>query len=77
MWPLLGHFGEHDDSVPPDAVTALAARIAQESGVTPDFRQYPAGHAFLNDADGLGTYDAEQATLAWDATLEFLRTNVR
>lgn len=75
--PLLGHFGEHDDSVPPDAVTALAARIEKESGVTPDFRQYPAGHAFLNDANGLGTYDAEQATLAWDATLDFLRAHVR
>lgn len=74
--PLLGHFGEQDDTVPPDAVTALAARIEQESGVTPDFRQYPAGHAFLNDANGLGTYDADQATLAWDATLDFLRTHV-
>ena len=75
--PLLGHFGEHDDTAPPDVVATLAARIEQESGVTPGFRQYPAGHAFLNDANGLGTYDAEQATLVWDAPLDFLRTHVR
>ena len=45
--PMLGHFGETDTMAPPDAVKALADRIENESGVRPDFRLYPAGHAFV------------------------------
>jgi carboxymethylenebutenolidase len=74
--PLLGHFGEQDDFANPDAVRALAARIESESGVKPEFHVYPAGHAFFNDENHLGTYDAEQAQLAWNRTLEFLRTHL-
>ncbi|HWR46435.1 MAG TPA: dienelactone hydrolase family protein [Pseudonocardiaceae bacterium] len=73
---LLGHFSERDEFVPPDRVQALAATIAQESGQVPDFRFYPAGHAFFNDENPLGTYDPEQAAKAWDATLQFLREHV-
>jgi carboxymethylenebutenolidase len=74
--PLLGHFGEQDDYANPDAVRALAARIEEESGVRPEFHIYPAGHAFFNDENHLGTYDAEQAQVAWNRTLEFLRTHL-
>jgi Dienelactone hydrolase and related enzymes len=74
--PLLGHFGEQDPMADPDSVRALAARIEAESGVTPQFLQYPAGHAFFNDENLIGTYDAEQAALAWTRTLEFLRSNL-
>jgi len=74
--PLLGHFGEHDTMADPESVTALAARIESESGVTPQFHTYPAGHAFFNDENLLGTYDAEQADLAWRRTLEFLRNHL-
>jgi carboxymethylenebutenolidase len=75
--PMLGHFGEQDTMVPPDAVTALADRIEAESGRRPDFRLYPAGHAFVNDENHLGTYDPEQATIAWNETLNFLRSTLR
>jgi carboxymethylenebutenolidase len=75
--PLLGHFGRQDTMADPDSVEALAARIEAESGVKPQFHQYPAGHAFFNDENHMGTYDKEQADLAWARTLEFLRTNVR
>ncbi|MPZ64331.1 MAG: dienelactone hydrolase family protein [Pseudonocardiaceae bacterium] len=76
--PTLGHFGEHDDmGLKPDAVRALADRIEQESGRRPDFRTYPAGHAFCNDENLLGTYAPEQASKAWDATIDFLRSNLR
>ena len=71
--PLLGHFGEQDQMAPPEAVQQLADRIEQESGTRPDFRIYPAGHAFFNDENLLGTYDAEQAATAWQSTLDFLR----
>ena len=74
--PLLGHFGEEDEMAPPDAVEDLAERIEKESGVRPDFRIYPSGHAFFNDENLLGTYDPEQALKAWSATRDFLRSNL-
>ncbi len=74
--PMLGHFGEQDQMAPPDAVRELADRIENESGQRPDFRVYPAGHAFFNDENLLGTYAPEQAQKAWDATLEFLRSKL-
>jgi carboxymethylenebutenolidase len=74
--PLLGHFGEQDDYADPAAVAALAQRIEAESGVRPEFHTYPAGHAFFNDENNLGTYDKEQADLAWRRTLEFLHAHL-
>jgi len=74
--PLLGHFGERDEFVSPDRVHALAATIKQQSGRAPDFRFYPAGHAFFNNENLLGTYDPEQAAKAWDATVGFLRDHL-
>jgi carboxymethylenebutenolidase len=74
--PLLGHFGERDDYANPDAVAALARRIEDESGVRPEFHQYPAGHAFFNDENNLGTYDKEQADVAWRRTLDFLHAHL-
>jgi carboxymethylenebutenolidase len=74
--PVLGHFGEQDTMADPASVRTLAQRIESESGVTPQFHHYPAGHAFFNDENLLGTYDAEQADIAWRRTLEFLRANV-
>ena len=74
--PMLGHFGEQDTMAPPDAVKSLADRIEAESGHRPDFRLYPAGHAFFNDENLLGTYDPEQALKAWSATRDFLRTKL-
>lgn len=75
--PLQGHFGRDDTMADPDAVAALAQRIESESGVHPEFHQYPAGHAFFNDENLMGTYDPEQAGIAWDRTLQFLRAQVR
>ncbi|GAA4897796.1 dienelactone hydrolase family protein [Actinomycetospora straminea] len=75
--PLLGHFGEQDEMAGPEAVKRLADRIESEAGRRPDFRLYPAGHAFFNDEDPLGTYDPDQARIAWHATLDFLRANLR
>lgn len=73
---LLGHFGENDDLASPEAVRQLADRIEQESGQRPDFRIYPAGHAFFNDQNP-ATYAPEEAAKAWEATVPFLQQHVR
>ncbi|HEX6403559.1 MAG TPA: dienelactone hydrolase family protein [Pseudonocardiaceae bacterium] len=74
--PVLGHFGAQDDFQSTDAVHELVATIEQQSGQRPDFRFYPAGHAFFNDENTLGTYDPEQAAKAWDATVGFFRAQL-
>jgi carboxymethylenebutenolidase len=74
--PVLGHFGEQDAFQSTEAVQELAATIERQSGRRPDFRFYPAGHAFFNDENPLGTYDPEQAAKAWDATVGFLRAHL-
>ncbi|MCA1709847.1 MAG: dienelactone hydrolase family protein, partial [Actinobacteria bacterium] len=70
---VLGHFGDQDEMQSTDQVRELAATIERQSGRKPDFRFYPAGHAFHNDQNLLGTYDPDQAAKAWDATVSFLR----
>jgi len=72
-----GHYGLEDAFIPADNARALEAQIAAETGQAPEFHYYPAGHAFLNDENLLGTYDPEQAKLAWDRAVDFLRTHVQ
>jgi carboxymethylenebutenolidase len=74
--PVLGHFGEQDEFQSTEAVRELAATIERQTGRRPDFRFYPAGHAFFNDQNLLGTYDPEQAAKAWNATVNFLRSHL-
>ncbi|RCW43157.1 carboxymethylenebutenolidase [Halopolyspora algeriensis] len=73
--PVLGHYGEHDRSVTPEAVDGLRARITADSEVTPHIHFYPAGHAFFNDSNP-STHHEESARTAWTRTLEFLRTHL-
>jgi carboxymethylenebutenolidase len=73
---VLGHYGEQDDTIPAEQARALAERIHAESGRPAEFLFYPAGHAFFNDENLLGTYDEESARTAWVRTLEFLRTRL-
>lgn len=75
--PVQGHFGAQDAFTTPEAARALLQRIEAEAGAAPEFHFYPAGHAFFNDENLLGTYDKVQADLAWRRTLDFLRANVR
>ena len=72
-----GHYAENDDFYPVDQARAQEAQIREESGAEVEFFYYPAGHAFHNDRDKMGTYDAESATSAWTRTVDFLRTKVR
>jgi carboxymethylenebutenolidase len=71
-----GHFGERDDFVPADAARQLFADIGRATGTSPELHLYPAGHAFMNDENLLGTYDAEQARVAWERTVAFLHAHL-
>lgn len=73
---VLAHFGERDDFVPINLADELASKVAAATGKEPEVRRYPAGHAFLNDENLLGTYDRDQATKAWDRTVDFLQEHL-
>jgi len=71
-----GHYGEQDDFYPVQDARRQEEQIRAESEASVQFFTYPAGHAFHNDTNTLGTYDAEQAQLAWGRTVEFLRSSL-
>jgi carboxymethylenebutenolidase len=71
---IMGHYGEQDEFVPVASLPELRAAIERDSGITPAFHVYPAGHAFFNDQRP--SYHAESARLAWERTLEFLRAHL-
>jgi carboxymethylenebutenolidase len=72
--PVLGHFGTADDFVPVEDAKQLESEISG-AGVDVTFHLYEgAGHAFFNDTNRMGTYDAELAELSWTRTVDFLRT---
>ncbi len=73
---VLGHYGEQDTFVPADDARSLAATIERESSGTVDFRFYPAGHAFYNDENLLGTHDPVSGDAAWRATVAFLHAKL-
>ena len=71
-----GHYGENDDFYPAGDAREQAEQIRRESGGSVEFFFYPAGHAFNNDENLLGTYDAEAANLAWTRTVDFLHSEL-
>jgi carboxymethylenebutenolidase len=50
--------------------------IRYESGAEVTFYYYPAGHAFHNDVNRLGTYDPDNAKLAFGRMVDFLKQRV-
>jgi carboxymethylenebutenolidase len=68
-----GHYAIDDEFYPVAEARDQEREIREESGTETEFFYYPAGHAFHNDQDLLGTYDAESAKLAWARTVRFLR----
>lgn len=73
--PVQGHYGEQDAFYPVDQARAQEAAMREQTQAPVEFFYYPAGHAFLNDQDKLGTYDKESADKAWARAVEFLRAN--
>jgi carboxymethylenebutenolidase len=72
--PVLGHFATRDKSVPLDAARALAEDVRAIGGSF-ELHEYEADHAFFNDSRP-AVYNGAAAKLAWDRTLEFLRTRL-
>ncbi len=67
---VVGHFAETDDFFPPDAVKAMEADLIA-AGKDVSFTVYPGtGHAFTNEDDPLGTYDADLDASTWATTVE-------
>ena len=67
--PVMYHFGEQDQSIPPATVEKV--RQLHPEGI---FYTYPAGHGF--NCSERSSFDAQSAQLAFERSLGFLRTNV-
>jgi len=73
--PVLGIFGEEDDSVTPAAVRTLEADL-KKAGKTTDFTIFPGvGHAFFNDTRP-EVYNEAAAQDAWQKSCAFLRRHL-
>ena len=73
---VLAVFGEKDAFIPIETADDLASKIEAGTGRRPAIERYAAGHAFLNDDNLLGTYDAELAQKAWDRAVAFLHEHL-
>jgi len=72
--PVLGHFGTADEFIPLEDANKLESEL-RDAGVDTTFHHYDgAGHAFFNDTNRLGTYDAGLAQTSWERTVSFLRS---
>jgi carboxymethylenebutenolidase len=69
---VMVHLGERDDFLPPAQAEELVQKL-RAAGASATVHTYPAGHAFHNDDNLLGTYDPELAGQAWERTVAFLR----
>ena len=74
--PVQGHYGEDDGFYPVEEARKQEEQIRAESQASVEFFYYPAGHAFHNDQDKMGTYDRDAATDAWARTIAFLKANL-
>jgi carboxymethylenebutenolidase len=75
--PIQGHYGEQDAFYPVEQARAQEQQIRDESGGSVEFFYYPAGHAFHNDKDKLGTFNKNVAKQAWERAVAFLKSKVR
>ena len=72
--PLLGLFGELDESIPVREVQQFRSRLSELGKSSTVYIYSNVAHAFANPNGG--TYDAEAAEGAWGSTIEFLRANL-
>ena len=73
-WPVLGIFGDQDQSISVDSVRAFEQAL-KETGVTNEIYIYPGvGHAFANPSND--NYAPQETADAWKKTLAFLNKYV-
>jgi carboxymethylenebutenolidase len=74
-WPVLGIFGDQDQSIPVEKVKAFEAAL-NELNVKNSINIYTGvGHAFANPTGA--NYAPNETKDAWNKTLEFLNTNLK
>jgi carboxymethylenebutenolidase len=72
---VLGHFAEVDDYEPPEEMEGTEKAL-KDAGIDTTFYTYPGtGHWFF-ESNQPQAYNAEAAALAWERTLEFLKTHL-
>ena len=74
--PVQGHYGQTDQMYPLEDAMKLDEQLQREAGVETDIHYYPAGHAFMNPDNHMGTYDPELAAVAWQRTVGFLHAKL-
>ena len=73
-WPVLGIFGDQDQSIPVESVNAFKQAL-NETGITNEIYIYPGvGHAFANPSGD--NYAPAETVDAWEKTLAFLKKYV-
>jgi carboxymethylenebutenolidase len=74
--PVLGHFGTEDESINEEMVQGFE-RAMEQAGKRDQLTVYwyEADHAFANPTGA--RYDAEDASLAWQRTLDFLEQHLK
>jgi carboxymethylenebutenolidase len=73
-WPVLGIFGDQDQSIPVESVNAFEQAL-NETGITNEIYIYPGvGHAFANPSGD--NYAPAETVDAWEKTLAFLKKYV-
>jgi carboxymethylenebutenolidase len=74
--PVRGYFAGQDDFFPPAKVRELEAKL-EGMGKDVSFEVYADnGHAFCNEENALGTYDADAAADTWAKTIAFLHAEL-
>jgi carboxymethylenebutenolidase len=74
--PIQGHYAEQDGFYPVEQARVQEQTMREQSQNEVEFFYYPAGHAFHNDKDKIGTYNAECAKQAWGRTIAFLHQHL-
>jgi carboxymethylenebutenolidase len=73
-WPVLGIFGDQDQSIPVESVNAFEQAL-NETGIANEIYIYPGvGHAFANPSGD--NYAPAETADAWEKTLAFLKKYV-
>jgi len=73
---VLGHYAGQDESASPDAARELVRTLREAGNNDVAIHIYPdSDHAFFNNTRP-EVYDADASALAWQRTLEFLRSHL-